>query len=156
MINQKARDKFTEFLKRGRHRITPERFDVLEAALQLKGHFGADDLYVRMKNDNMNISRATVYNTLELLAQCELLAKRHFGDNKTHYESQFNRKGHDHLICVNCGQIHEFDNREIVKIVDEVSEKLGFESTGYSLTVFGKCMDKEACDLHRSSNLEKE
>ena len=98
MNKNNAHEKFKTFLKKGNHRITSERFEVLDYALDYKGHFGADDLYVAMKNKNSNISRATIYNTLELLAKCNLLAKRNFGDGKTRYESSFNRKNHDHLI----------------------------------------------------------
>jgi len=65
--NKQAEEIFRNFLKAGKNRITPERFEVLEAALEYEGHFGADDLYVLMKNLNSRVSRATVYKTLELL-----------------------------------------------------------------------------------------
>ena len=138
----KAHEEFKDFLKNGKHRITPERFEVLDYALDQKGHFGADELYIEMKKNDSNISRATVYNTIELLAQCELLSKRHFGENKTRYESNFNRKNHDHLICTNCGKIKEFSNSKIESLVKEISEELGFENTGYSFNIFGKCTSK--------------
>ncbi|MGD8777817.1 MAG: transcriptional repressor [Ignavibacteria bacterium] len=144
----KAHEEFKSFLKHEKHRITPERFEVLDYALDQKGHFGADELYIAMKNDDSNISRATVYNTIELLAQCELLAKRHFGENKTRYESNFNRKNHDHLICTSCGKIKEFSNPNVEKLVKEISEELGFENTGYSFNIFGKCNNKD-CDEHK-------
>jgi Fur family transcriptional regulator, ferric uptake regulator len=87
--NKQAEEIFRSFLKAGKNRITPERFEVLEAALEYDGHFNADDLYILMKNSNSRISRATVYKTLELLAQCELLSKRNFGDNINRFESSF-------------------------------------------------------------------
>ncbi len=145
-INHKqAHLEFTDFLKRGKHRITPERFEVLDHVLEYKGHFGADELYIEMKTHKSNVSRATVYNTLELLTQCDLLSKRNFGDNKTHYESNFNRKTHDHLICTNCGKITEFSNPDIEKIVEKVCTQLGFELSDYSFNIFGKCKDPENC-----------
>ena len=134
-----AHEQFKKFLKKGKHRITPERFEVLDFALDYKGHFAADELYIKMKTNDSNVSRATVYNTLELLAQCDLLAKRHFGETKTYYESSFNRKNHDHLICTKCGKIQEFSNAKINQIVDEICTQLGFESSGYSFNIFGKC-----------------
>ncbi len=134
-----AIEEFRQFLKRENHRITPERFEVLDNALEYEGHFGADELYIKMKSNNSNISRATVYNTLELLASCELLSKRNFGENKTRYESNYDRKSHDHLICINCGAIKEFSESQIEKIVQEVSAKLGYEPTGHSFNIFGKC-----------------
>lgn len=139
----KAQEQFTKYLKREKHRITPERFEVLEYALDYDGHFGADELYIEMKNYKSNVSRATVYNTLELLANCDLLAKRHFGENKTRYESSFNRKNHDHLICVNCGKIKEFNTPKMDKIIEEISKEMGFKSSGYSFNIFGKCTNKD-------------
>ena len=87
MKNHQAKEILSEFLKRGKNRITPERFDVLDAALEYEGHFGADDLYILMKNQNSHVSRATVYNTLELLVQCDLIRKRNFGENISKYET---------------------------------------------------------------------
>ena len=143
---EKAHEKFTSFLRKGKHRITAERFEVLDYALQIKGHFGADELYIEMKKKNSNVSRATVYNTLELLDQCGLLAKRHFGDNKTHFESSFERQNHDHLICTNCGHIKEFHNDQIQNIVDKISDEMGFIPTGYSFNIFGKCKNSDKCE----------
>jgi Fur family ferric uptake transcriptional regulator len=98
--NQQASEIFRNFLKSEKNRITPERFEVMDAALEYEGHFGADDLYILMKNHKSSVSRATVYKTLELLTQCDLLSKRNFGDNMTRYESSYKRQNHDHLICM--------------------------------------------------------
>ncbi len=141
-----AHEQFKKFLRREKHRVTTERFEVLDYALDYKGHFGADDLYILMKTKKSNVSRATIYNTLELLAKCDLLAARNFGDGIKRYESSFNRKNHDHLICTNCGNITEFRKSKIQEIVDEVCEELGFESEGYSFNIFGKCKNKESCE----------
>ncbi|MDH7604590.1 MAG: transcriptional repressor [Melioribacter sp.] len=143
-----AHEEFRRYLKKENHRITPERFEVLDYALEYDGHFGADELYLKMKNNNSNISRATVYNTLELLAACDLLAKRNFGENKTRYEAKYGKKSHDHLICTNCGAIKEFSEPIIEKIVKEISEKLGFEPSGHSFYIFGKCNNSN-CKLRK-------
>lgn len=145
MRNEKAADVFRSFLKTGKNRITPERFEVLDAALEHKGHFGADDLFIQLKNLNSKVSRATVYNTLELLAQCDLLSKRNFGDNLNRYENNFKRQTHDHLICVDCGKIVEFSDARLNKIPQEVSEKLGFEMDSYSFNIFARCKNKKVC-----------
>jgi Fur family ferric uptake transcriptional regulator len=143
--NKTAHEQFTKYLKREKHRITPERFEVLDFALEHDGHFGADDLYVLMKTKKSNISRATVYNTLELLVKCKLLSKRNFGDGLTRYESNFERKNHDHLICINCGEIIEFTSPEVQKVVDKICNELGFEKVGYSFNIFGKCKEGNSC-----------
>ncbi|RMD49127.1 MAG: transcriptional repressor [Ignavibacteria bacterium] len=142
---------FKNFLKAENHRITPERFEVLDYALAQKGHFAADELYIAMKSDSSNISRATVYNTLELIAKCGLLAKRNFGDGRTNYETNFEKNNHDHLICTNCGEIIEFYSPEIQKIIDEVSERLGFEPADYSFNIFGRCKNKDNCDITKKN-----
>jgi Fur family ferric uptake transcriptional regulator len=143
--NEKAAEVFRSFLKLGKNRITPERFEVLDAALEHDGHFGADDLFIQLKNVKSKVSRATVYNTLELLAQCELLSKRNFGDNLTRYESNFKRQTHDHLICVDCGKIVEFSDPRLNKLPLELSDKLGYELDSYSFNIFARCKNKKEC-----------
>jgi Fur family ferric uptake transcriptional regulator len=143
--NKQAEEIFRSFLKAGKNRITPERFEVLEAALKYEGHFGADDLYVIMKNANSRVSRATVYKTLELLEQCNLLSKRNFGDNVNRFESSFKRQIHDHLICVDCGKIIEFSDPRIKELPDKISEELGFNFESYSFNIFARCKDPKKC-----------
>lgn len=145
LSNESAHEQFKSFLKRGKHRITPERFEVLDYTLVYDGHFGADDLFIRMKTKKSNISRATIYNTLELLAKCGLLIKRNFGDGVTRFESSYNKKNHDHLICTNCGNITEFRKSKIQEIVNEVCDEMGFKSAGYSFNIFGNCKNSKTC-----------
>lgn len=149
MENKQASEIFRNFLKAEKNRITPERFEVLDAAIDYDGHFGADDLYIQMKNSKSRVSRATVYKTLELLAQCEIISKRHFGDNVTRYESIFKKQVHDHLICVDCGRIVEFSDPEIKKLPKVISDKLGFNFESYSFNIFARCKDPKKCKFYR-------
>ena len=139
MDNEKAHDEFKLFLKSGKHRITPERFEVLDYAIGSGNHFTADDLYLEMKNGKSNVSRATVYNSLELLVKCEMLAKRNFGDNKTFYESSYNIQNHGHLICKVCGDIIEFNHPELSEIVNNIVAKNDFIRDSFQFNIFGKC-----------------
>ena len=139
MHNAKAHNKFTEFLRTGNHRITPERFEVLDFAIANGNHYTADELYLKMKEAKSNISRATVYNSLELLVKCEMLAKRNFGENKTLYESAYGKNNHVHLICKTCGEILEFDNIEIVNLVNSISSKNKFINESFQFNIFGEC-----------------
>ncbi len=150
MKNKQAEEIFRNFLKAGKNRITPERFEVLEAALEYEGHFNADDLYILMKNSNSRVSRATVYKTLELLAQCELLSKRNFGDNTNRFESSFKKQVHDHLICVDCGKIIEFADPRIKQLPEQLSENLGFNFESYSFNIFGRCKDPKKCKNYKA------
>ena len=148
MKNQKASEIFREYLKNGKNRITPERFEVMDAALIQEGHFGADDLFIQMKNRKSRVSRATVYKTLELLVQCDLITKRNFGDNISRYESSYRKQNHDHLICMDCGRIVEFTNPKIKKLPEEISEELGFEVESYSFNIFARCKNIKNCKYY--------
>ena len=141
MEKQQAEDIFRSFLKTEKNRITPERFEVMHAALEYEGHFGADDLYILMKNQKSRVSRATVYKTLELLVQCSLLSKRNFGENITRYENNYTRKIHDHLICVDCGKIIEFSNATLLKLAEKVSNEYGMDYSSYSFNIFARCKE---------------
>ena len=150
MRHKQAAEILREFLKKGKNRITPERFEVMDSALDYDGHFGADDLYIKMKNKKSRVSRATVYNTLELLVQCELLSKRNFGDNMTRYESSFKRRSHDHLICMDCGRIVEFTDTSFEKMPQELSKNLGFKFENYSFNIFARCKNIKTCKYYHN------
>lgn len=152
MKEKQASEIFRKYLKDGKNRITPERFEVLESAINYNGHFAADDLYLKMKENKSRVSRATVYNTLELLVQCELITKRNFGDNMTRYESTLKKQSHDHLICMDCGRIVEFINQKIKKLPDEICNELGFNIESYSFNIFARCKDKKSCKYLKSKN----
>lgn len=149
MRHKQAEEILRNFLKSGNNRITPERFEVMDSALDYEGHFGADDLYILMKNQKSRVSRATVYKTLELLVQCELLSKRNFGDNISRYESSFKRKSHDHLICMDCGRIVEFSDPSIEAIPQELSNKLRFNFESYSFNIFARCRNAKTCKYYQ-------
>lgn len=143
---------FRHYLKSEMHRITPERFEVMDSALDYEGHFGADDLYILMKNHNARVSRATVYKTLELLVQCDLISKRNFGENLTRYESNFKKQSHDHLICMDCGRIVEFSDPKLKDLPNLISDNLGFDVESYSFNIFARCKNIKNCKYFKSNN----
>ncbi len=151
MKHPQASEIFREFLKSEKNRITPERFEVMDSALDYEAHFGADDLYILMKNQNSRVSRATVYKTLELLVQCNLLSKRHFGENITRYESNFKKLSHDHLICMDCGRIVEFADANAKLLPEKISSELGFDVESYSFNIFARCKNIKTCKYYKSN-----
>jgi len=118
---------------------------VLEAALVQKGHFAADELYLELKNNKSNVSRATVYNTLDLLEKCNLLLRRNFGGKTQRYEKITPNKNHDHLVCSRCGRIVEFNSSGLNKLIRKIAEENNFEFRDYSINIFVKCNDEKEC-----------
>ncbi len=134
-----AKENFTKYLKSGSYRITPERFIIMEAVMNYDGHFDADELFFQVKTSGQKVSRATVYNTLDLLQDCGLISKYRFGENHSRYEKAFGRPHHHHLICLECGDIIEFVSDRIEKIQKEVSDENKFKVQTSTLQIFGIC-----------------
>ena len=130
---------FSSYLEKNSLRKTPERFHILEEIYKRTDHFDAEALYIHMKNENYRVSRATVYNTLELLVNCDLVVKHQFGKNLAQYEKSYGFKQHDHLICVDCGEVLEFCDPRIQDIKNMMGSLLQFEVTHHSLNLYGKC-----------------
>src|ERR1700720_232344 len=98
---------FQKFLKDGEYRVTPERFEVLDAVMKWDDHFDADNLFIWLKNNGSKVSRATVYKTLNLLHECGLVSRYRFSQGHAQYEKTTDRPHHDHMVCTKCGKIVE-------------------------------------------------
>ena len=134
-----AKETLAKYLGEKKLRPTRERFVLLDEIMQSDGHFDADELYSSLTAKGLKASRATVYNTLDLLVDCGLISRYRFGENHSRYEKAFGRPRHDHLICIQCGDIIEFVNEKLDKIQKEVCEEKKFKHHNSTLQIFGVC-----------------
>ena len=141
---EEVRRIFSDFLRERNQRHTPERSSILEAVYATSGHFDADELYLDLKEKGVRVSRATVYNTLDLLIECELVVKHQFGNKQAKYERAYSYWQHDHLICMDCSELFEFCDPRIQSIQEMVAGFYQFEVKHHSLHIYGHCR-RENC-----------
>jgi len=139
-MTETVRQRLDEFLASKELRRTRQRDVIVEAAFSTKEHFTADELNDMVRRIDRTVSRATVYRTLGLLVDCGLLREIDLGRDQTYYDPNFlDKPGHNHLICVDCSRVVEFQDEHIALLEDCITRRLGFTPASKSIRIEASC-----------------
>jgi Fur family ferric uptake transcriptional regulator len=131
--------KFQQYLRSKGLKITHQREEIARTFLHSSRHLSAEELYQRIRNAHPEVGLSTVYRTLKLLVNASLASPRQFGDGITRYEPQTGDEHHDHLICINCGSIIEFEDQRIEQLQNKVAQNNDFTVLRHKLELYGYC-----------------
>lgn len=137
-------DKFREFIRERGLKATRQRDEIARWFFESDGHLSADSVYREVKQISPGIGFSTVYRTMKLLCEAELVQERHFGDGEALYENVSSH--HDHCICTSCGRITEFENPQIEELQQVVARQYGFRLQTHKMELYGLCKD---CDSRK-------
>lgn len=137
-----GREVFLLLRKKG-HRLPRTRENLIDLILKRKGHWTIQDLTSEVRKSLPRIGIATVYRTVSLLHRENLLTETRWGGGAARYEV-LSPQHHDHLTCVDCGEIFEFENERIEELQTKMAKKLGFKLHDHRMELFGECQ-KSSC-----------
>lgn len=139
-MEESVRQKIYDFISSKGLRRTSQRDAIIEAAFSTTRHYSADELLEMARQVDTSVSRATVYRTLPLLVESGLLKEVDFGKDQRVYDPNFiEHPHHNHLICVDCDRIVEFEDEQIERLEDRISHKLGFSPASKSIRIEATC-----------------
>lgn len=139
---------FQEYLGRKGLKLTRQREEILRCLMAAERHLGIDELYDVLKKQDPSIGRATIFRTIKLLQECGLVAEVSTATGRTKFELKADRPHHDHMVCIECGRIAEFQSPMMERFQDEAIRRHGFMALWHRHEIFGRCKD---CYKRKSS-----
>ena len=138
-MNQLNTNLLKKVLKKENLRYTQQRQAIWDELCSSEEHRDAEEIYLSLRKNGVNASRATVYRTIDVLVKNKLVRKLDLGDGKALYENKIDATHHDHLICVQCGKIEEFIDDNIEKIQDDIVKSFGYKMIRHIHQLFVLC-----------------
>ena len=136
-------DKLKQILHKKNLRYTQQRQEVWDEICSTNEHRDAENIYNSLRKRQTNVSRATVYRTIDVLVKNNLVRRLDLGDGRSRFENKMGIAHHDHIVCLNCRKIVEFMNEDIEEIQEQVAKEMGFEIVRHVHQLFGNCLDEK-------------
>jgi Fur family ferric uptake transcriptional regulator len=143
---------FRRWISGERLNATKQREEILNIFLNSQGHKNLAQIYAQVIKVHPKIGYTTVYRTLKLLTRSGLAVQRKFGDGETRYEPTSGRSHHDHLICLRCGKIIEFENEDMETLQNGIAQRYRFKISHHRMELYGQCAD---CSQKKSTRRRK-
>jgi len=131
------RESLAEHVRREGLRWTRQRETILDVFLETDEHLTSEELHARVARVDPSVSLSTVYRTLKVFVDAGIASERRFHDGLTRFEVR--QPHHDHLICIRCGKIVEFENDEIERLQETIAARHGFALTSHRHDLYGEC-----------------
>jgi Fur family transcriptional regulator, ferric uptake regulator len=130
---------FRTFMKRKNLRSTNEREVILQAIIACVEHFDVDKLYLQLRQQSHKVSKASIYRTIPLLLECQLIQESFYQDGRIVYEHIYGQGHHCHMRCLECGLVVEYFLEDLHQVEQKLSARYGFAVHGHRLEVYGTC-----------------
>lgn len=144
---------FGRYLREHGLPVTQQREAVAEVVFGSDGHLSVDEIERRLREGGERIGKATIYRTLDLLVRSKLVEEHDFGEGFKRYEHRLSRQPvHEHLICLECAKVTEFQSREIIRLEAQVADRYGFRPTRHRLEIYGLCGDCQEAGVEISND----
>ncbi len=130
---------FRDYISRRGMRRTPERERILQEIVAVQEHFDVEELYLRLRHKGVKVSKASIYRALRLFMECGLVREVDYTHGHWHYEPIYGHGGHNHLRCLGCGEIVEFETPSLVALEEQLARTYGYRIISHHWEVKGYC-----------------